>query len=233
MVVATGKLQHWLLEPDDEPIPETFWKEGNFSPSIADDGDSAAAPGERERWLRVTVLADDCTRLWPHPSSFLEQEPMPIGAAVADLMTEPAERLGWLLIRPDVTVTCLNAEGERVPMDRGIFRTSDFTIDNTANSINADGRRWVSVMVGLAAVEPTESAVSPEVPPPGRAPVGRPKTPTHEYLARAYPNGTTKTTTELMAELKSANIGTSVSTIERALGRRSDSDRSSKPRPNK
>jgi hypothetical protein len=150
MVDGMEEPQPWILETDDERIPDEFWKAGNFLPSIGDEGDSAAVPGERARWLRVTVLADDCIRLWPHPSSFLTREPTPIGAAVADLMTEPAERLGWLLIRSDVTVTCLNAEGERVPMDRGIFRTSNFTIDNTANSVSADGRRWVSVMVGLA-----------------------------------------------------------------------------------
>jgi hypothetical protein len=150
MVDGMDEPQPWILETDDERIPEELWKAGNFLPSIGDEGDSAAVAGERERWLRVTVLADDCIRLWPHPSSFLTRKPVPIGAAVADLMTEPAERLGWLLIRPDVTVSCLNAEGERVPMDRGIFRTSDFTIDNTANSVSADGRRWVSVMVGLA-----------------------------------------------------------------------------------
>jgi hypothetical protein len=169
MVDAMDEPQPWILETDDEPIPEEFWKAANFLPSIGDEGDGAAVPGERERWLRITVLAADCIRLWPHPSSFLTRKPMPIGAAVADLMTEPAERLGWLLIRPDVTVTCLNAEGERVPMDRGFFRTSDFTIDNTANSISAEGRRWVSVMVGLRPVSaemPVGETTTPQRPAP-------------------------------------------------------------------
>jgi hypothetical protein len=66
------------LETDDERILEEFWKAGEFSPSIGEEGDSAASPGERERWLRVTVPAADCTKLWPHPSSFLTQKQMPM-----------------------------------------------------------------------------------------------------------------------------------------------------------
>jgi hypothetical protein len=162
-VDGTDKLQPWILETDDERIPEEFWKEGSFSPSIGDEGDSAAAPGERERWLGVTVMANDCTGLWPHPSSFLTQKQKPIAAALADLMTEPAERLGWLLTRPDVIVTHLNDARERVLMDLGLFHTSSFTIDTAANSLSADGLRWVSVMIGLAPAQealPADSALA-------------------------------------------------------------------------
>jgi hypothetical protein len=44
-------------------------------------------------------------------------------------------------------------------MDRGIFRTSNFMIDNTANSVSAEGRRWVSVMVGLAPADRLDQTV--------------------------------------------------------------------------
>ncbi len=225
VVDAMDEPQPWILETDDERIPEEFWKAANFLPSIGDEGDGAAVPGERERWLRITVLAADCIRLWPHPSSFLTRMPMPIGAAVADLMTEPAERLGWLLIRPDVTVTCLNAEGERVPMDRGIFRTSDFTIDNTTNSMSAEGRRWVSVMVGLAPVSAEMPVDETTTTQPKRARKGRPSD-LQERIAAIYPNGTDATSAEVVRQLKARQIYASKTTVERALGRRGDADRS-------
>jgi hypothetical protein len=67
-----------------------------------------------------------------------------------------------------------------------------------------------------------------------RAELGRPRTikaRVQDYIARTYPDGTAANIPDLRRELEAKKIYASATTIERALGRRRDSDRSSKSRP--
>jgi hypothetical protein len=67
-----------------------------------------------------------------------------------------------------------------------------------------------------------------------RAGLGRPASGqalVKDYIARTYPDGTAATIPDLRRELEAKKIYASTTTIERALGRRRDSDRSSKSRP--
>lgn len=146
MTAATGELKFWILDDATTTVPLAFWQAGTFA------DDHAVAPGELggfDHWVRLTIDASDCRQHWPTPESILDGETKPIGNFLADLLREPEDRPAWLLDRDDVIVTGLNAGGERVAIDRGVFRTGSFIVDE-ANTLRAAGLCWPSVEVSMS-----------------------------------------------------------------------------------
>jgi hypothetical protein len=229
------------LEETDGYIPQTFWNDGGRFTDSPDHGVVIVAPGGQGSWTNVAVEADDCMGLWPSPAAILGDGVLSLGQAVAQLEPEPIDHPRWLLTHIAAIATGLNERAERVAVDPAALAHG--VVDFEADTVTTrDGRLcWSQVTVELAPqpVEP-EPALAPAAVEPTPAPlgksarIGRPNSSqarAREYFARVYPTGTNATTRALREELEANKIYASDSTVERALERRRDSDRSSKARP--
>lgn len=131
-----------------QSIPPDFWKAPTeFSES--ETGMEALRPPD-DRMVGLLLESDEVMAKWESPRSLLDGEKIPLGVAIGRLMHESLT--AYLLRHPEVCVTGLNANGERVEVDKDVFRTNA-TIDRTAHSVRtADGRlHWSAVMVELRA----------------------------------------------------------------------------------
>lgn len=129
-------------------IPSDFWK----APTEFSEGETGVEGlrGQGDAMVGLLLESDEVMAKWESPRSLLDGEKIPLGVAIGRLMNE--NLTAYLLRHAEVCVTGLNANGERVEVDRDVFRTNA-TIDRVAHSVRtADGRlHWSAVMVELRA----------------------------------------------------------------------------------
>jgi len=129
-----------------EFIPQAFWDREAFFDEQIDVGVVARFDGLPPATLSVWLDAEACQVLWPMPSSTIIHGPMTLGA-VLENMHAPNDIAPphLLLCHREVVVCGLNANGDRVPIDRVVL--SNAKLDPATDSLTtADGRRsWSAV----------------------------------------------------------------------------------------
>jgi hypothetical protein len=196
-------------------------------------------------WTSIAVRSRDCQVCWPPPGPLLAK-PRPLEDAVRVLNPERVEHIPWLLTHPHVKVTGLNAEGERVEVDRPVLERGSITGNILATP--SDGPRWWEVMLELrpatdalvpaewgavtrqtlpgSDIQPLSSASSDVANIYGarRRSGVKPRKldATVDWLQKAYPHGlpADRKNEALVAELKAeTGVAISVKTLRRAMSK--------------
>lgn len=148
-----------------EFIPQAFWDREAFFDEQIDVGVVARFDGLPPATLSVWLDAEACQVLWPMPSSTIPHSPMTLSAVLEGLHA-PADIAPPLLLltHPSVSVSGLNAKGDRVLIDRVALGKA--FVDSATDSITTtDGRHsWSAVAVSVSEVFDVTARVSPVQP---------------------------------------------------------------------
>jgi hypothetical protein len=157
-LIASGWSRGQQLSGIGEPIQSNFWR----APTEFSDGETGveAVRGLGDAMVGLLLESDEVMAKWESPQSLLDNEKVSLGVAIGRLAKEDLPR--YLLQHPEVKATGLNDRGERVEIDKDVFR-ANAVVDRAAHSVKTpDGRlHWSAVMLEFRAAPAHLAEASP------------------------------------------------------------------------